>query len=431
MIYYKGFNYLNINIHHNQNMKISVNIFRLVFLFVLWIPNMKSIAQEKTLALVGAKIYPAPFEKPIMNGVVIIENGKIIKVGTNKDVKIPAAARIIDCTGLVMMSGFWNCHVHFMEPHWQGADRIPVEQLNHQLKSMLTRYGFTYAFDLATLDINNLLALRNRISKEEVDGPTILTAGVPFTPENGSPFYIAPLKLPEISTPDHAREYVNGQLDAGADAIKLWSASPDGKKIITMPVEIINAATEAAHKRGKPVFAHPTNLEGVKIAQQGGVDILAHVAADDLVDWDQQTISAMLSSKMALIPTLKLHKWELERAGQSSENHLLTNTAIRQLSSYSMTGGEILFGTDVGYMTDYSPEDEYILMGKAGMNFFQILAALTTTPARRFGLDKQSGSIAEGMDADLVLLSADPAIDVKHFADVKYTIRKGRIIYRD
>lgn len=412
-------------------MKTSVNIFRLVFLFVLWIPNMESFAQEKTLVLVGAKIYPAPFEKPIMNGVVIIENGKIIKVGSNKDVKIPAAAMIKDCSGLVMMSGFWNCHVHFMEPQWQGADRIPVEQLNQLLKAMLTRYGFTYAFDLATLDINNLLALRNRISKDEVHGPTILTAGVPFTPENGSPFYIAPLKLPEISTPDHAREYVNGQLDAGADAIKLWSASPDGKKIITMPVEIIKAATEAAHKRGKPVFAHPTNLEGVKIAQQGGVDILAHVAADDLVDWDQHTISAMLSSKMALIPTLKLHKWELERAGQSSKNHLLINTAVQQLRSYLMAGGEILFGTDVGYMTDYSPEDEYILMGKAGMNFFQILAALTTTPAKRFGLDKQTGSIAEGMDADLVLLSTDPAIDVKHFVEVKYTIRKGRIIYSD
>lgn len=416
-------------------MKIKKTIIKLSVHIILCFSFMNSFAQKahdtESLALVGAKIYPAPFEKPIMNGVVIIENGKIIKVGTRKDVKIPSHARIIDCTGLVMTSGFWNCHVHFMEPQWQGADRIPAEQLNQQMKAILTRYGFTYAFDLASLDMTNLLTLRKRIETGEVQGPTILTAGVPFAPENGSPFYIAPLKLPEISTVTHAREYVNSQIDAGANAIKLWSASPDGRKIISMPLEIIQAATEAAHKRGKPVFAHPTNLDGLKIAQQGGVDILAHVAADDLIDLDKQTIYEMLSSKMALIPTLKLHKWDLERTGHSTENNLLINTAVQQLRSYSMAGGDILFGTDVGYMADYSPEDEYILMGKAGMDFFQILAALTTTPAKRFGREKQTGRIAVGMDADLVLLSADPAVDIKHFVEVKFTIHKGQYIYPD
>jgi len=412
-------------------MKISVKIFRLVLIFLLCIPFMKSYAQEKTLALVGAKIYPAPNEKPIMNGVVIIENEQIIKVGTRNKIKIPPAARIVDCTGLVMMSGFWNCHVHFMESQWQGVEKIPTEKLNQQIKKMLTRYGFTYVFDLATLDINNLLAVRKRIEKGEVQGPTILTAGVPFAPEKGSPFYINPLKLPEISSPEDAREFVNKQLDAGADAIKLWSASPDGKKIIPMPNEIIQAATEAAHKRGKPVFAHPTNLEGVKIAQQGGVDILAHVAADDLINWDQQTINAMLSSKMALIPTLKLHTWETERAGHTTENNLLINTAVQQLRSYSLAGGNILFGTDVGYMADYSPEEEYIMMGMSGMNYSQILSALTTTPARRFGREKKTGRIAEGTDADHVLLSADHVIDVNNNVEVKYIIQKVRIIYSD
>ena len=416
-------------------MKISIKSIRLVVLSFLLFSFMQGNSQEtkntETLALVGAKIYPSPNEKPILDGVVLTANGKIIEVGKSNKIKIPSHARIIDCTGLVMMSGFWNCHVHFMEPQWQDAGKIPAEQLNHQIKKMLTRYGFTYVFDLATLDINNLLTLRKRIEKGEVQGPTILTAGVPFAPENGSPFYIHPLKLPEISSPEDAREFVNKQLDAGADAIKLWSASPDGKKIIPMPNEIIRAATEAAHKRGKPVFAHPTNLEGVRIAQEGGIDILTHVAADDEVDWSPQTLNAMLNSKMAIIPTLKLHKWELQRAGYSTENNLLINTAVQQLRSFAKAGGEILFGTDVGYMADYSPEEEYILMGKAGFDYLQILAALTTTPAKRFGRDKQTGRVAVGMDADLVLLSADPAIDVKHFVEVRYTIRNGRFIFPD
>lgn len=316
-----------------------------------------------------------------------------------------------------------------MEPKWQEAHSIPPQQLSEQLKNMLGRYGFTHAFDLATLDLPTLLTLRGRIKTGEVDGPVILSAGVPFTPPDGSPFYIAPLKLPELSTAEAARQYVRAQVEAGADAIKLWSASPNGERIVTMPMDILQAATTTAHELGRPVFAHPTNIDGVRIAAKGGVDILAHVAADDLTDWDSETISAMLASRMALIPTLKLHKWDLERTGHSTENHPLLNTALSQLRSYHQAGGSILFGTDVGFMTDYSPEEEYVLMAEAGMDHLQILAALTTTPASRFGWQNQTGRVAIGMDADLVLLSADPAVDISNFTKVKYTIRRGKIIY--
>src|SRR5207249_11238267 len=96
--------------------------------------------------------------------------------------------------------------------------------------------------------------------------------------------------------------------------------------------------------------------------------------------------------------------------------------------AYAGAGGEILFGTDVGYMTDYNPTDEYVLMARAGMNFRQILAALTTVPSERFGAAR-AGRIVAGMDADLVMLSADPAGDAKAFACVRLVVRHGRIVY--
>jgi imidazolonepropionase-like amidohydrolase len=68
-------------------------------------------------------------------------------------------------------------------------------------------------------------------------------------------------------------------------------------------------------------------------------------------------------------------------------------------------------------------------MNKAGMNFQQILTSLTTAPAARFGVSKQTGQVAVGMDADIVVLAADPAVDVKALANVKYTLRQGKIIY--
>ena len=68
-----------------------------------------------------------------------------------------------------------------------------------------------------------------------------------------------------------------------------------------------------------------------------------------------------------------------------------------------------LFGTDVGYMSDYDPTEEYVLMAEAGMSFRQILASLTTAPAEQFGESKQLGWVAAGFQADLVILKNDPS----------------------
>jgi imidazolonepropionase-like amidohydrolase len=50
-------------------------------------------------------------------------------------------------------------------------------------------------------------------------------------------------------------------------------------------------------------------------------------------------------------------------------------------------------------------------------------------PAQRFGFAKQKGRLAQGMDADIVVLKADPAKDVTAFAKVRMTIRRGRTLY--
>jgi imidazolonepropionase-like amidohydrolase len=70
-------------------------------------------------------------------------------------------------------------------------------------------------------------------------------------------------------------------------------------------------------------------------------------------------------------------------------------------------------------------------MQRAGMSFPQILASLTTNPARRFGLANHSGRIAVTMDADLTVFRGDPGTDISAFSRVSYTIRGGRVIYRE
>jgi imidazolonepropionase-like amidohydrolase len=68
-------------------------------------------------------------------------------------------------------------------------------------------------------------------------------------------------------------------------------------------------------------------------------------------------------------------------------------------------------------------------MASAGLGWREILASLTTSPAARFGEASRRGTIAPGLDADLVVLAADPVRDVRAFADVRYAIRAGRVVY--
>ena len=60
-----------------------------------------------------------PSQPPITNGVVLIENEKIIEVGEKRKLQIPADVQTIDCTGRTIVAGFWNSHVHFTDPKWK------------------------------------------------------------------------------------------------------------------------------------------------------------------------------------------------------------------------------------------------------------------------------------------------------------------------
>ncbi len=102
---------------------------------------------------------------------------------------------------------------------------------------------------------------------------------------------------------------------------------------------------------------------------------------------------------------------------------------VEGLRVFSAAGGRVLFGTDVGYMPHYDTTEEYELMAEAGLTPAQILASLTTAPAARWKEQDRRGRVAPGMDADLVVLEADPAADVRNFAKVRCTFRNGEPIY--
>lgn len=83
----------------------------------------------------------------------------------------------------------------------------------------------------------------------------------------------------EVSSVSQAVERVRKQLQNGADGVKIFAASfAGGGTIIPMPLDIAKSIVAEAHRAGKPAFAHPSNMEGIEIAVQSGVDVLAHTA---------------------------------------------------------------------------------------------------------------------------------------------------------
>jgi imidazolonepropionase-like amidohydrolase len=387
------------------------------------------------LALTGAKIYASPTESAIENGTILVHGGRIVAVGPSAKIKVPHDATVIDCKGLVVTAGFWNSHVHILTPGLLHAEKTPSPQITSQLEAMLTRWGFTTVFDIGSV-LGNTALIRHRIETGEVKGPKILTTGEPFWGKGGTPIYVKGfleanhINIPDVESPAQGTKRVQGQIREGADGIKIFAGSVEAGSILIMPLDLAKAIVAEAHRAGKPVFAHPSNRQGIELAIQSGVDILAHTTPEG-GPWSQSLVETLKAKNMALIPTLTLWHAEAKSLPPADFEKGMNEVVLPQLRAYSEAGGQILFGTDVGYIEQFDTSEEFTWMSRAGMSFQQILASLTTSPAQRFGFASHAGRIAKGMDADFVILSGDPASDVTAFSKVRYTIRDGKVLYSE
>jgi imidazolonepropionase-like amidohydrolase len=381
------------------------------------------------------RIYTAPDAAPIDRGVVSFRDGKIVAVGPES--QSGGGAGDSRCSGGVIAAGFQNSHVHFTETKWNDAGAQPAAQLSKHLGEMLTRYGFTTVVDTASA-LENTVALRDRIERHEVRGPRILTAGWALYPPDGIPFYLKALppdilrQLPQPATPEAAAAVVRRNISGGADVTKLFVLTPQGDGTTkAMPLEIARAAAQETHRRSRLVLAHPTDISGIRTALTVGVDVLVHTTlGDKRTEWPPELVEQMIARDMAVVPTLKLWRYELKKTKLPERIiGLAVGDTIEQLRVFAEAGGQVLFGTDVGYMTEYDPTEEYVLMQRAGLTAAQILASLTTAPASRWKEERRRGRLAPGMDADLVVLDGDPVGDVRNFARVRCVYRQGRLIY--
>jgi imidazolonepropionase-like amidohydrolase len=379
-------------------------------------------AGPSVVVIPDATVYVSPDQRPLTHTTVVITGSTITTVGPAAAVPIPPGATVIQCVACVVMAGFWNTHVHFEQPLFSA--QLPADTLAARMQAMLTRYGFTTVIDLGSYIVNTD-SLRRRVESGEVAGPQILTAGGALFPPHGVPFYLINTLPSDVvshlatpSTPDSAAGIVDYTLRSGADVIKLYTGSWISRGTVrAMPKPVARRAVAEAHRRHRLVFSHCSNLAGARVALDAGVDVMAH-ALDDTSGVDSTLFRRMVVHHMAMIPTLSLFADDVGLAA-----------IIREVTTFRAYGGQLLFGTDVGYTHEYDPSREYELLARAGLDVSDVLRMLTTAPAQEMGLDQTRGHVEEGMRADLTILNADPSIDLTAFARVRYTIRGGRVIF--
>lgn len=386
------------------------------------------ILAHGTLAIQHARIYVSPTDPPIDDGSILIRDGVIAAVGPA--IQIPSDAVLVPCDHCVVTAGFWNAHVHFTEPKWSGAEWKSAATLSPQLADMFLSRGFTTVVDVGSNPADTL-SIRRRIESGELEGPFIYTSGPPLYPPHGIPYYVRDsvprwvlFLVHQPDTPEEAQNDVRNNLKLGADLTKLFTGSWIARgHVLPMPLTIAKAAVETTHNNGRLVFAHPSNLAGTRVAIESGVDVLAH-APDDTRGIDQSLFAEMVRKNMAMVPTLKMFSTTV------TTDAAYMDPIYAEVHQFHSLGGQLIFGTDVGYMTDYSTEGEFEGLGKSGLNATDVLAMLTTNPAARMGASSQKGTVTPGKLADLTILNADPATNLTNFSRVTTVIRSGKVVYK-
>jgi imidazolonepropionase-like amidohydrolase len=388
-----------------------------------------------SLAFVGGRVYRSPSDdKPIENAVVSIDQGKISKVGAQGKISLSDYSQRIDCSGFTITAGFQNSHVHLTG---DPTTSTSPEVIGERLRKEFAQYGFTTIVDASSFPPYTTAA-RSIIESGKALGTRILTACAPLYPPDGIPFYLDDLpedvkkSLPQPKTAEEAQALVRWNVSMGADIIKLFTGSlVSRKEVKPMELEVARAAVEEAHSLGRLVFCHPSNFEGINVALDSGADVLAHTESEGST-WNEELVGRMKSQGTTLVPTLKLWLYEAAKVNSSKEwAEEFVGRCVAQLNSFYLAGGRVVFGTDAGYMTDFDPMEEYVLMEKAGLSARAILESLTAAPAALFRESEMRGEVAQGMKADLVVLKEDPFEDgkVQNLANVVMTIRDGKVVY--
>ena len=411
------------------------------------------------VAFTGARVIDGTGAAPIEQATIVITNGRITAIGPSTAVTPPAGAMVVNVSGKTIIPGLINSHAH-IDPDISVNPGPYRDEMVRRLKTYAL-YGVTSIMTLGfeTYDEPEGFYLRDTqrlgIGPVATDAPRLYASGRPILFRPGPT---------GTETPDAARIDVQRHVPLRADFIKLHL---DGVPVDLKP-DVIAAAIDESHKHNMSTAVHIIYLKDAKLAIDRGVDVVAHSVRD--LDIDSATIADMKRRNVALIPTLvrdrsvfiyenlpdffkdpfflralPTYKREVDLLSDpASQQRMRTNAGIQASKSQLAQGIKnlkplidagipIAMGSDSGSIPDrnlgrwigYNEHAELEMMVSAGMTPMQALVAATSTAARVMKIDG-AGSLQNGKWADLVVLNANPLMDIKNTRQIDSVYIGGR-----
>jgi cytosine/adenosine deaminase-related metal-dependent hydrolase len=348
---------------------------------------------------------------------------------------------------------------------WRPYEK-EIDWIKERLPFTFGRYlasGITGVVDCGgpmwNFEVRDIASRTLKAPRVAVAGPLISTIDVPTT-DTHDPDVI------KANSPMHARELVRQQLERKPDLIKIWFIRTPNDDF-QQQIQIVSAAIEEAKSHGVRVAVHATELDTAKAAVRAGADILVHSVTDRLID--NEFLNLVQSRDILYMTTFMVEDGYRNVLGQhvtlsdieqklGDPEVIATWSDLAKIPAAEIPGGiprmaaapprrpvefdslmlleaagvRIVGATDAGNIgTLHGPalHREFELMASAGMRPSDIIVSATRNAAAVMGRQSEVGTLERGKFADLVILDADPTIDIKNTRKIFKVMKGGQFVF--
>lgn len=442
---------------------------RILACTLLFSAAIAASAQQKPIVLHDASLFDGTPGSQIRPHVDITLHKGYIESVKPAFKKAPKNADIVDCAGKTVIPGLISAHSH-LGVLLNNADPSPNAYTNENVVSALDqfeRYGVT---TIVSLGVNRDLVyeIRDQQRQGKLGGATLLTAGRGIGVPNGAPGLNVPAdQIYRPANADEARKVVDEMAGHHVDLIKMWLDSGHDK-IPPMQPAVYTAIIDEAHKHHLKVAAHVYNLADAQSLVNANVDILAHSVRDQQID--TAFAQSLNQRKIWYIPTLALDEafylyatnpevmqsaFFQQAAGpqllaklqapdyaektlasaqteQAKKDHAIAMQNVKKLSDAGVNVG---FGTDSGAVPGripgFSEHRELEDLVSAGLTPLQAITLATGENGRllrEINPKLTIGLIQPDYSADLIVLSADPSMDIRNTRHIDAVYHHGVLV---